>query len=87
MYQLDVILIGCHEDVVPHLRRELTSNVARIEASTAMSAKRWRCCVPPKTKKRLLILHLKPFEGLEELRRLCHVLAQLAGHGLDGSRR
>ena len=74
MYQLDAILIGCHEDVTPHLRRELMSNAARIEAEYCNVAETLEALHATKTRKRLMILHVKPFEGLEELRRLCHAL-------------
>ena len=73
MYPLDVILIGCHEDVVPHLRRELMNNAATIEAEFRDAGTRGGLR-SGKGKKRLLILHLKPFEGLDELHQLCHVL-------------
>jgi pilus assembly protein CpaE len=74
VYQLDVILVGCHEDLVPHLRRELTNNIATIESEFRDVGETLEVLRSTKNKKRLLILHLNPFEGLEELRRLCHVL-------------
>ncbi len=74
MYQLDVILIGCHEDVIPHVRRELTTNLANIEAEFHDVGETLELLRSTKTRKRLLVLHLKPFEDLDELRRLCHVL-------------
>jgi pilus assembly protein CpaE len=73
-YQLNVILIGCHEDVVPQLRRELTSSRADIESEFHDVGDTLEALGGTKTKKRLLILYLNPFEGLDELHRLCHAL-------------
>ena len=36
MYPLDVILIGCGDDVAPHLRRELLNNGATVSWSFRM---------------------------------------------------
>jgi pilus assembly protein CpaE len=74
VYQLDVILIGCDEEVVPHLRRELMGNVATIEAEFRDAGEALEVLRTTKTKKRLLILQLNPVEGLEELDRLCQFL-------------
>jgi pilus assembly protein CpaE len=74
VYQLNVILIGCHEDAVPHVRRELTINRANIESEYHDVADTLEALGATKTKKRLLILQLKRFECLEELDRLCQAL-------------
>jgi pilus assembly protein CpaE len=74
VYQLNVILIGCHEDVVPHVRRELTSNRVNIESEFHDVGATLEALGATKTKKRLLILHLQPFEGMDELHRLCRAL-------------
>ena len=74
MYQLNVILIGCHEDVVPHVRRELTSNRAKIESAFPDVGDTLEALGATRTKKRLLIVHLKPFEGMDELHRLSRAL-------------
>jgi pilus assembly protein CpaE len=74
VYPLDVILIGCGDDVAPHLRRELIHNEATLESefrdvSSALDALR-----STKGKRRLLILRLEPFESFEDLGRLCHAM-------------
>jgi pilus assembly protein CpaE len=74
VYQLNVILIGCGDDVAPHLRRELINNGATLESefqdvSHALDALR-----SSKGTRRLLIVRLEPFESFEELGRLSHAL-------------
>jgi pilus assembly protein CpaE len=74
VYPLDVILIGCGDDVTPHVRRELTYNGATLESefqdvSSALDALR-----STKGKRRLLILRLEPFESFDDLGRLCHAM-------------
>ncbi len=71
MYPLDVILIGCDEDVVPQVRRELINHAQVIEAEffdVGDTLTRFR---PADSGKRLLIVQLKPdeFEPLRQLRR------------------
>jgi pilus assembly protein CpaE len=74
VYPLDVILIGCGDDVAPHVRRELTGIGATVEfefqdVSHALDALR-----SSKGKRRVLILRLEPFESFDDLGRLCHAL-------------
>jgi pilus assembly protein CpaE len=74
VYQWDVILIGCDEDVVPHLRRELQNNAAVVESEFRDVAEALEVLRSTKSKRRLLILQVKAFEGLDQLGRLCAAL-------------
>jgi pilus assembly protein CpaE len=70
VYQLDAILIGCHDDVACHLRRELERNGASIEAECRDVGETLSMLGPSRAKKRLLILELNPLDGLLALRQL-----------------
>jgi pilus assembly protein CpaE len=74
VYQFDVILIGCHEDVARHLRRELVSNNASTEAEYLGVEETLEAVRATKARKRLLILQLTQFGGFDGLRRLSAVL-------------
>jgi pilus assembly protein CpaE len=74
VYPLDVILIGCGDDVAPHLRRELINNGATLESEFQDVSHAVEALQSSKGKRRLLILRLEPFNSFEDLGRLCHVL-------------
>jgi len=71
VYHWEVILIGCDQDVIPHVRHALMCNAATIEAECRDVGATMEVLESSNTKKRALVLHLKPFESLDELRRLC----------------
>ncbi len=77
MYPLKVIVIGCDDNLLPHVRRELANQSVHVEAEFpdaggAVAALRRS---QGEGDKRLLILHLKLARGFEELKRLAHVFA------------
>ena len=74
MYPLDVILIGCGDDVAPHLRRELLNNGAIPEFEFQDVSQALEALRSSKAKRRVLILRLEPFETFDDLGRLCHAL-------------
>ena len=78
MYQLNVVLIGCGADVVGHVRGELINNAATVESEFRDVAAALGSLRSANTKKRLLILHLKPFDGVDEIGRLCDPFPKLS---------
>jgi len=70
VYQWDVIVIGCDEDVVPTVRRELNNNGATVESEFHDVAETLDALRFTKTKRRLLILQVNASEGLGQLGRL-----------------
>jgi hypothetical protein len=71
---LDLALIGCGDDVAPHLRRELISNGANLEFEFPDVSRALDVLRSSRGKRRVLILRLEPFASFEDLGRLCHVL-------------
>jgi pilus assembly protein CpaE len=74
VYPLDVVLIGCGDDVAPHLRLELLNNGATPEFEFQDVSQALEALRSSKDKRRLVILRLEPFETFEDLGRLCHAL-------------
>ena len=74
MYPLDVILIGCGDDVAQCLRCELISNAATVESEFRDVAQALDVLQLSKGKRHVLILRLKGFAGLDDLGRLCQAL-------------
>ena len=74
VYPMDVILIGCGDDVAQHLRCELIKNAATLESEFRDVAQALEVLRLSNAKRRVLILRLKICDGLDELGRLCQAL-------------
>jgi pilus assembly protein CpaE len=84
VHPLDVILIGCDEDVVLHVRRELMKDAARIEAEFRDVGETLAHLRPADARKRVIIVQLKAddFGPLRPLRRSfpdCPVVLLVSG--------
>src|SRR5579885_805786 len=89
MFPLQAVLIGDDERVLPHVRRELANNGARLEAEFRSVAAAVDGLRVRRLEKRLFVLHLRASRDAEELRRLSGtfvgqpVLALAGGDDVD----
>ncbi len=75
MYPLKVIVIGCDDDLLPHVRRELANQSVRVEAEAPDAGSVIAALRPTQGDKRLLILHMKSTREVEDLKRLVAAFA------------
>ena len=70
MYPLNAILIGCDEQSMPHVRRELMNRSAGVEAEFSNAGSAIDVLRKSPGEKRLLIFHVKSPREIDELARL-----------------